>query len=320
VTTFGLFLSSEELAPRELVESAVRGKRAGFDRLWISDHYHPWNDAQGQSAFVWAVLGAIAARTERLVVTTGVTCPTVRIHPAVLAQAAATTQVLFDGRFQLGVGSGEALNEHIFGDAWPHTDVRLEMLEEAVEVMRALWEGKTVNHRGRHYTVDAARIYSLPEQPVPVLVSGFGPKATRLAARIGDGYLNVAPDADLVALYRASGGAGPTHAGVKVCWAQDPAVARRTVPRLWAHQAVPGEAAQVLYSPHQFEQISSIVTEEMAAGAVAATGPDVEAFVEGIRPYVEAGFDEIYLSQIGRDQEGFVGFWERELGPALAQL
>jgi G6PDH family F420-dependent oxidoreductase len=320
VTTFGYFLSSEELPPGALVDNAVRGEAAGFERLWISDHYHPWNDAQGESPFVWAVLGGIAARTERLVVTTAVTCPTIRIHPAVVAQAAATTQVLFGGRFQLGIGSGEALNEHIFGDAWPNAEVRLEMLEESVEVMRALWSGELVRHRGRHYTVDTARLYSLPEQPVPVLVSGFGPKATELAARIGDGYMNVAPDADLLALYRENGGTGPTHAGAKICWAQDPAEARATVHRLWAHQAVPGEAAQVLYSPQQFEQISSIVTEDLAVGAVAATGNRVEDFVEGLRPYVEAGFDEVYLSQIGPDQQGFLRFWEQELRPALEAL
>lgn len=317
MTTYGYFLSSEELSPGELVENAVRGEQAGFERLWISDHYHPWNDEQGESAFVWAVLGAIAARTERVVVTTAVTCPTVRIHPAVIAQAVATTQVLFGGRFQFGVGTGEALNEHIFGDAWPHTDVRLEMLEEAVQVIRALWEGGTVNHRGQHYTVDAARIYSLPETLPPILISGFGPKATELAGRIGDGYMNVAPDGDLVTLYRDSGGTGPTHVGVKVCWAQDPAKARKTVHRLWAHQAVPGEAAQVLYSPHQFEQISSVVTEEMAVGAVAAVGNDVAEFVEALKPYAEAGFDEVYISQIGPDQEGFLRFWTEELEPAL---
>jgi G6PDH family F420-dependent oxidoreductase len=320
VTTFGYFLSSEELPPGELVDSAARGEQAGFERLWISDHFHPWLDEQGQSPFVWSVLGAIAARTERMVVTTAVTCPTIRIHPAVLAQAAATTQLLFGGRFQLGVGSGEALNEHIFGDGWPNAEIRLEMLEEAVEVMRRLWSGEVVRHRGTHYTVDTARIYSLPEQPIPVLLSGFGPKATELAARIGDGYLNVQPDGDLVQLYRSSGGAGVTQAGAKVCWARDAAQARQTVHRLWPHQAVPGEVAQVLYSPQQFAQISGIVTEEMAVGAVAATGSAVEDFVEGLRPYVEAGFDEVYISQIGPDQQGFLTFWQQELEPALRGL
>jgi G6PDH family F420-dependent oxidoreductase len=320
MTTFGYFLSSEEQSPLELVDNAVRAEQAGVETLWISDHYHPWLEAQGQAPFVWSVLGGIAARTERVRCYTAVTCPTVRIHPAVVAHAAATTQVLFEGRFGLGVGSGEALNEHILGDPWPNAETRLDMLEEAVEVMRMLWTGEMVRHEGPHYTVDAARLYTLPDAPVPVLVSGFGPKATRLAARIGEGYMNVQPDAELVQLYRSEGGRGPTHVGAKVCWGADVAEARSLVHRLWAHQAIPGEIAQVLQNPKQYEQASAIVTEDDAVSAVAAVGPRVEDFVEGLRPYVEAGFDEVYVAQIGPDQQGFLRFWEQELAPALADL
>jgi G6PDH family F420-dependent oxidoreductase len=266
------------------------------------------------------VLGGIAARTQTVRCTTAVTAPIVRIHPAVLAQAAATTAAMFEGRFALGVGTGEALNEHILGDAWPTLDVRLEMLEESVEVMRALWTGELVRHRGRHYRVDTARLYTLPERPPPVLVSGFGPKATELAARIGDGYVNVEASAELVRLYRDSGGKGPTQGGVKVCWSDDEAAARKRVHELWALQAVPGEAMQVLPSPTHFEQISELVTEDMAVEAVGAVGNRVEDFVEGIRPYVQAGFDEVYISQIGPEQDGWFDFWERELRPALADL
>src|SRR3954464_9269920 len=182
----GYFLSCEEFGPHELVEQARRAQAAGFHALWISDHYHPWNDAQGHSPFVWSVIGAIAQATD-LPVTTGVTCPTLRIHPAVIAQAAATSAVMLGGRFALGVGSGEALNEHILGDVWPEADERLEMLEEAIEVMRLLWQGGVQSHRGRHYRVSHARVYDLPEEPPPVLISGFGPSATKLAARVGDG-------------------------------------------------------------------------------------------------------------------------------------
>jgi G6PDH family F420-dependent oxidoreductase len=319
VTTFGYFLSSEEHTPASLVDQAVRAEQSGFEALWISDHYHPWNDAQGQSPFVWSVLGAIATRTERVRCYTAVTAPTLRIHPAVIAQAAATTQVMFEGRFGLGIGSGEALNEHIFGDAWPTADVRLEMLEEAADVMRQLWTGEDVRHRGRHYTVDTARIYTLPKEGVPVLVSGFGRKATELAAKIGDGYLTTSPDEELVQLYRKNGGKGPTQAGVKVCWAADRATARKTVHRLWANSALPGEAAQVLPSPQHFEQLSELVTEDMAVETIAC-GPDVSDFVESIKPYVEAGLDEIYISQIGHDQEGFFRFWDTELKDALRTL
>ena len=319
MTTFGYFLSSEEHTPASLVDQALRAEQSGFDALWVSDHYHPWNDAQGQSPFVWSVLGAIATRTERVRCYTAVTAPTVRIHPAVIAQAAATTQVMFEGRFGLGVGSGEALNEHILGDAWPTVDVRLEMLEEAVEVMRKLWTGDLVRHEGKHYTVDTARIYTLPPEGVPVLVSGFGDKASELAAKIGDGYVTTSPDAEHVSLYRKNGGKGPTQAGVKVCWAADKAEARKTVHRLWANAALPGEAAQVLPNPAHFEQLSELVTEDMAVKDMAC-GPNVDDFVTSVKAYVDAGIDEIYLSQIGPDQEGFFRFWETELKDALASL
>src|SRR3954453_9304576 len=204
----GCFLSSEECGPLELVARARRAEAAGFHALWISDHYHPWNDEQGHSPFVWSVIGALSEATS-LPVTTGVTCPTVRIHPAVIAQAAASSGVMHEGRFQLGVGSGEALNEHILGDRWPEADVRLEMLEEAVEVIRLLWQGGDRSHHGRHYTVENARIYDLPDAPPPILISGFGPKAVDLAARIGDGFCTVAPDADSIKQYREGGGKGP---------------------------------------------------------------------------------------------------------------
>jgi G6PDH family F420-dependent oxidoreductase len=319
VTTFGYFLSSEEHVPSSLVQQAVLAEQGGFDAIWISDHYHPWNGEQGQSPFVWSVLGAIAAKTERIRAYTAVTAPTVRIHPAVIAQAAATTQVMFDGRFGLGVGSGEALNEHIFGDAWPTVDVRLEMLEEAIEVMRALWTGEVVRHRGTHYTVDTARIYTLPSQGVPVLVSGFGPKATELAAKIGDGYVTTSPDEENIARYRKNGGKGPIQAGVKVCWAADKAEARKTVHRLWANAALPGEAAQVLPSPAHFEQLSELVTEDAAVESIAC-GPDVGDFVDSIKKYVDAGVEEVFISQIGPDQQGFFDFWDRELRNALKGL
>src|SRR5918997_696408 len=188
----GYFLAFEENGPRELLAQARAAERAGFQGLWISDHYHPWNDEQGESPFVWAVIGALAEATERVPVTTAVTCPTVRIHPAVIAQAAATAAVMLPGRFNLGVGSGEALNEQVLGDDWPEADVRLEMLEESIEVMRELWTGEVVNRRGTHYRVRHARVYTRPDQAPPILVSGFGPKSVDLAGRVADGYVTTA--------------------------------------------------------------------------------------------------------------------------------
>ena len=196
MTRFGYFLSCEEYTPEQLLEQARLAEQAGFDALWISDHFHPWTDAQGESPFVWSMIGAVAQVCD-LPVTTAVTCPTVRTHPAIIAQAAATSAVLLGpGKFTLGVGSGEALNEHVLGDAWPRTDVRLEMLEEAVEVIRKLWTGEVVSHDGRHYTVDTARIYTLPDTPPDIYMSAFGPKALEVASRIADGFITTQPDPD----------------------------------------------------------------------------------------------------------------------------
>ena len=307
----GCFLSCEEFGPRDLLEQARRAEAAGFQALWISDHYHPWNDEQGHSAFVWSVIGALSEATS-LPVTTAVTCPTVRIHPAVVAQAAATSAVMHEGRFNLGVGSGEALNEHILGTHWPEADVRLEMLEEAVEVMRTLWSGGQQSHRGRHYTVENARIYDLPDTPLPVLVSGFGPKAVRLAARIGDGFITTSPDAESIDLYRSEGGSGPVHAGTKVCFMADEDEARRTVHRLWPNEALPGELAQVLPTPSHFEQACELVTPD---SLVTPVGPDLDAHAKSLQQYADAGVDELYVQQIGPEQDAFFTDWAKDILP-----
>jgi len=307
----GYFLSSEEFAPRELIEQAKRAEQAGFHALWISDHYHPWNDAQGHSPFVWSVIGALA-ETTRLPVTTGVTCPTVRIHPAVIAQAAATSGVMHEGRFSLGVGSGEALNEHILGDRWPEADVRLEMLEEAVEVIRALWQGGDRSHRGRHYTVENARVYDLPEEPPPILVSGFGPKAIGVAARIGDGFVTTKPDKEGIERYRSQGGNGPVHAGTKVCFMDSREQAEETVLRLWPNEGLPGELAQVLPTPAHFEQACELVTGEHIASPL---GPDLDEHAASLQQYADAGVDELFVQQIGPEQDAFFTTWASEVLP-----
>jgi G6PDH family F420-dependent oxidoreductase len=310
----GCFLSSEEAGPLDLVERARRAEQAGFHALWISDHYHPWIDAQGHSPFVWSAIGAISQVTG-LPVTTGVTCPTVRLHPAIVAQAAATSAVLLGGRFALGVGSGEALNEHILGDRWPETDVRLEMLEEAVAVIRRLWSGGQQSHRGRHYTVENARIYDLPDQPPPILVSGFGPKAIGVAARIGDGFCTTSPDPDAIGQYRSQGGTGPVHAGTKVCFMADEDEARATAHRLWPNEALPGELAQVLPTPAHFEQACELVEPEML---VTPVGPDLDAHIGSLRQYADAGVDELYVQQIGPDQDAFFDAWAPAVLPQFA--
>jgi G6PDH family F420-dependent oxidoreductase len=310
----GYFLSSEENGPADLVAQARAAEEAGFHGLWISDHYHPWNDEQGQSPFVWAVIGALSEATSRVPVTTAVTCPTVRTHPAVIAQAAATAAAMLPGRFNFGVGSGEALNELVVGHDWPEASVRLEMLEEAIGVIRELWTGEAVSHEGKHYRVRHARIYTLPERPPPILVSGFGPKSVELAGRVGDGYVTTMPDASLVERYRAAGGEGPVHAGTKVCYGSDEAEARRTAHRLWPNEVLPGELAQVLPTPEHFEQAASLVTEDMVAEAVPC-GPDLERHIESIQEYADAGVDELYIQQIGGGHAQFFEAYAREVLP-----
>jgi G6PDH family F420-dependent oxidoreductase len=309
----GLFLSSEEWGPADLVRQAKRGEEAGFHALWISDHYHPWIDEQGHSPFVWSTIGALSQATD-LRVTTGVTCPTVRIHPAVVAQAAATSKLLLEGRFQLGVGSGEALNEHIHGHRWPPAEIRLEMLEEAVEVMRTLWKGGNQDHRGEHYVVENARVYDLPDEPPEVLVSGFGEMATRLAARIGDGYCTTSPDREMIELYRSEGGKGPVQAGTKVCFGGDEAEARRTAYRLWPNEQLPGELAQVLPTPAHFEQATELVSEEMIGESVPC-GPELDRHIEALEEYAQAGVDELFVQQIGPDQDAFFEAYASDVVP-----
>jgi G6PDH family F420-dependent oxidoreductase len=313
----GIFFSCEERSALEIVDAARHAERAGFETAWISDHFHPWNDAQGESPFVWSVLGAAATVTESMRWMTAVTCPTVRTHPAIVAHAAATTATMMPGRFRLGVGSGEALNEHILGARWPEADVRLEMLDEAVEVIRLLWQGDFRSHHGRHYTLESARLYSLPEEPPPILVSGFGPKAIALAGRIGDGYVTVGPDADAVKCYREHGGQGPITGGLKVCWGEDRAACVRTAHRLWPNEALSGELAQVLPSPRHFEQATELVTEQHIVSSLPC-GQDPEEHIAAIQAYVDAGFDEIFVGQIGPDHAGFVDFYAREILPHFA--
>ena len=309
-------LSSEEHDARTLVATAQRAEAAGFRSVWISDHFHPWIDVQGQSPFVWSVIGGIAATTG-LKVTTGVTCPLIRIHPAIVAQAAATSaNLLPDGRFRLGVGTGEALNEHILGDRWPPADVRLAMLAEAIHVMRKLWTGETVTHRGMHYTVESARIYTAPDDTIPVLVSAFGPKALRVAAEHGDGWVTTSAEGDQLTRYRDQGGRGPACGSFKVCWGPDEAKARKLAHELWPTSGIPGLLHQDLPTPTHFEQTAQIVTEDQATSGTPC-GPDPEAYAAEFRTYVDAGFDEVAITQIGPDQDGFFRFYESELKARL---
>jgi G6PDH family F420-dependent oxidoreductase len=315
-TRFGLTLSSEEHDPRALVRHARLAESAGFDFVSISDHFHPWVTEQGHSPFVWSVLGAIAEATDFIDVAVGVTCPTVRLHPVIVAHAAATTSQLLGSRFTLGLGTGEALNEHVLGHRWPPPETRRAMLAEAIEVMRALWNGDTVDHRGDFYEVENARLFDPPAVPIPLVVSGFGQASVELAARVGDGFWGHTPDADVVQRYQDAGGSGPRYAQVRVCWDRDEQRARETVHRVWPNQGLTGQLAQDLPTWTHFEQATSMLTVEQTSGGVAC-GPDVGTFVESVRQFVDAGYDHVYLHQVGPDVEGFVEFWTDRLAAEL---
>jgi coenzyme F420-dependent glucose-6-phosphate dehydrogenase len=317
MTEFGYALSSEEQGPRELVENARRAEEAGFEFAMVSDHFHPWTDAQGQSPFVWSVIGGIAQTTERLRLGTGVTCPTIRIHPAIIAHAAATSAVMMERRFFLGLGTGENLNEHVVGEGWPAPDERLAMLEEAIEIMRLLWSGSEQTFRGSFYDVEQARLYTLPEDPVEIGLAAAKPGAAELAGRAADAFINTAPDAKLIGEFESAGGQGkPKYGQITVCWAESEEDGAKTACEIWPNAALGGDLGYELPRPEHFEQATAWVTPDVIAGAI-PVGSDPERYLEDIRKYEQAGYTHIYFHQIGRNQEGFFRFWQDELAPKL---
>jgi G6PDH family F420-dependent oxidoreductase len=313
----GYALSSEEHQPNELVRYAQRAEEVGFEFALISDHYHPWVDEQGHSPFVWSVIGGIAQATERLQLGTGVTCPTIRIHPAIIAQAAATAAAMMDGRFFLGVGTGENLNEHILGDRWPPHPVRLAMLEEAIELIRELWTGETTSFWGDYYTVEDARIYTLPDTPPPIMIAAGGSHTIETAGEMGDGLVALAPKSKLIQQFRDAGGAGkPCYGQVTVCWAESEEEARDTVSRVWPNSGLTGEMTQELRTVAHFEQAVKMLSREQRTENIPC-GPDPQRHLENIQKFIDAGYDHVYVHQIGRDQEGFFRFYQEEILPHL---
>jgi len=316
MTSWGFTLSSEEHGPAELVRDAQLAEDAGFDFLTISDHFHPWVGEQGHSPFVWTVLGAVARATKQVQMGTGVTCPILRVHPAIVAHAAATTAVLSDGRFFLGVGAGEALNEHVLGQPWPVVEVRQAMLEEAITVMRALWTGEVTDHHGTQYTVENARLYDVPDEPIPIIVSAFGTSAATLAGRCGDGIWMTSPSEETMSAFEEAGGHGPRFGQLTLCWAERMDEAIDTAFRIWPNSVVPGQLSQDLPTPSHFEQAATLVRREDIPDQIIC-GPDAEPLLEAIRSYEAGGIDHIHVHQIGSDQEGFVRFWQRSVRPKL---
>lgn len=318
MVSLGYALSSEEFDTRTLVNNAKRAEEVGFSYALISDHFHPWLDSQGHSPFVWSTLGGIAVATERLVIGTGVTCPIIRTHPAIIAHAAATVGDMLTGRFFLGVGTGEYLNEHITGAHWPVLDTRQAMLREAIDIIRTMWQGGYVNYRGEHYTVENARLYTLPETPPALYVAASGPESAKLAGEVGDGLISTAPKPEIVEAFEKFGGNRLKLGQLTVCWGENEKDAQETARKVWANSAIPGQISQELAIPSYFGAVASLVRPEDIAKTVVC-GPDPEKYRTAIEAFAKAGFTHVYLHQVGQDQEGFFEFARRELLPAYPE-
>jgi G6PDH family F420-dependent oxidoreductase len=312
---FGYKLMSEEHGPKALVANAVLAEEAGFDFVSISDHFHPWLEAQGHSPFAWSVLGAIAQATDKVGISTGLTCPIIRYHPAIIAQAAATIALLSGNRFTLAVGAGERLNEHVTGARWPSIPERHAMLGEAITIFRLLWDGGDQTYIGEHFKLDHARLYDLPDEPIPVLVGVSGPDSVALAIEHGDGIMTTAPDAELVSGFRKGSKHRPCYAEVSLAYAPSEEVGRNLAHERFRFTAFDWSVNSELPHVDGFETASKHVKPEDLTEIPA--GPDPAVHLRAIQKYVDAGFDHIALTGIGDDQKAFTRFVANELLPVL---
>lgn len=314
----GFKLFAEGFGPREIVEQAVRAERAGFDFVEVSDHFHPWLEEQGHSGYVWSMLAAMAERTERIELVSGVVCPIIRQHPAMVAQAAATIALLSEGRFTLGVGSGERLNEHVVGMGWPSATTRHEMLREAIEIIRLLWSGGYRSYEGKHLDLEDARVFDLPERSPEIVVAAGGERAATLAAEFGDGLFATEADDTLTGTYRGKGGTGPAYGEVPLAWASDDGAALASAREKFRFGLTGWKVQSELPNPVNFAAATELVREEDMAEAF-GYGPDPDRHVAAVRGFVDAGFDHLCLLNAGPDPEGFFRFFEEELsGPVRA--
>ena len=312
----GYKLMTEEHGPADLVRNARRAERAGFDFAAISDHYFPWLEEQGHAPFAWSVLGAVAQATEHLGLMTAVTCPIMRYHPAIIAQAAATMGLLADGRFTLGLGAGERLNEHVVGSGWPGVVERHERLAEALDIIQGLLTGKLTTYRGRHFQLVHAKLFDRPKRKPPVIVAAGGPEAGRLAGEKADGLIVTEPEKALVKAFTTAGGKGPRYAEVAMCCAADEEQARKTAHRYFRWSLSGWPVMAELPDTRAFAAASSHVSPEMVKQAVSC-GPSADRHLSAIGRYMEAGYDHIVLLQVGPDQDYFFDLFERELAPGL---
>ncbi len=315
----GYKLIAEAYGPAEMVRQCVLAEQAGFDFVEISDHFHPWVSEQQHSGFAWSMLAAMAARTERIELATGVTCPFIRYHPAVVAQAAATTQILAEGRFTLGVGSGEQLNEHVVGQGWPAVHVRHRMFRESLEIIRLLWRGGYQSYEGRHLTIEDARVFDLPETLPKIVVAAGGPRAAALAGELGDGLFTTEPRRDLVEGYQKAGGDGPRYAEVPLAYAATEQEAAQSARDLFRFGLTGWKVQAELPNPVNFDAATSWVTPEHMREAFGC-GPDTERHVAVTQPFVDAGYDHLALINAGPDVDGFFEHASSELIGRLRAL
>lgn len=314
---FGYKLAAEGFGPKELIRQAIRAEQAGFDFVEISDHFHPWLDVQGHSPFAWNVLSAVAVQTSRLGLATGVTCPSVRYHPAIVAQAAATLAIISDDRFTLGIGAGERLNEHVVGQGFPSVRGRHERLTEALDIINLLWRGGYQSYEGKHLQLEDAQVFDLPGKLPVIAVAAGGKDAAELAATHGSGLFATEPRSDLVETYRAAGGDGPRYAEIPMAWAPtvDAAVSAAHETSRWALTG--WKVMAELPNPVNFEAASEhIRPEDVRAQFV--VGPDPAPYVERVETYKKAGFDHLVLQNAGPDPDGFLDFFAKELKDHLS--
>src|SRR6195952_456670 len=315
----GYKLIAEGYGPAEMVRQCVLAEQAGFDFVEISDHFHPWVSEQQHSGFAWSMLAAMAAKTERIELATGVTCPFIRYHPAVIAQAAATTQLLADGRFTLGVGSGERLNEHVVGQGWPAVHIRHQMFRGSLEIIRLLWQGGYQSYEGKPLTIEDARVFDLPETLPRIVVAAGGPRAASLAGEIGDGLFTTEPRRDLVETYEAAGGDGPRYAEVPLAYAATAQEAAQSARDLFRFGLTGWKVQAELPNPVNFDAATAWVTPEHMADAFGC-GPDTARHLAVTQPFVDAGYDHLALINAGPDVDGFFDHAASELIGAVRAL
>ncbi|MFY0407643.1 TIGR03557 family F420-dependent LLM class oxidoreductase [Solicola sp. PLA-1-18] len=315
----GYKLIAEAYGPKEIVDQAVRAEAAGFDFVEVSDHYHPWLPETNHSGFAWSMLAAIAAKTDRIELATGVTCPFVRYHPAIVAQMAATTAILSDGRFTLGLGSGERLNEHVVGGGWPSVSVRQEMFRESIEIIRQLWQGGYQSYEGKHLTIDDARVFDLPDVLPRVAIAAGGKRAARIAAELGDAMFVTEPKPELVEAFTAAGGSGPLYGEVPLAFADTVQAAAESAHEKFRFGLTGWKIQSELPNPVNFDAATAFITPDHMADAFGC-GPDAARHLEVARGFADAGYDHLALVNAGPEPEAFFDFFASELAGPLREM